>query len=168
MVIFDFDQTLVDTQPVEHLRKARNWREVMKRTSELAVYDGIHDLLRLLHGAGIPTAIVTKSPSMVSKAIVAQHSWPIDIIIGYHDVSQRKPHPEGLQLAMTRASAQPGTTYHVGDDPLDTVAARAAGVHALGSAWGIPDSTALAQSRPDTLFTAVADLGIYLRRAFAI
>ena len=29
MIIFDFDQTLVDTSPVEALRAARRWKDVM-------------------------------------------------------------------------------------------------------------------------------------------
>ena len=45
MVIFDFDLTLVDTEPVEVLRAARRWNSVMARAPELEVYDGIHELL---------------------------------------------------------------------------------------------------------------------------
>lgn len=162
MIIFDFDQTLVDTQPVEHLRTARNWKAVMAQASDLKVYDGIHDLLQDLHARGQKLAIVTKSPDMVAKAFIRAHGWPIDIVVGYHQVRQRKPHPEGLLLAMKQAGARPGETFHIGDQAQDTEASRAAGVVAIGSAWGIDDVSELAASNPDQLFRIVPELVEFL------
>lgn len=158
MIIFDFDQTLVDTSPVEHLRAAGNWRAVMARAPQLAVYDGIHDLLAELHQRGRRLAIVTKSPDMVVKSFIRQHSWPIDIVVGYHQVRLRKPHPEGLLRAMEQAGARPASTFHIGDQAQDTEAARAAGVKAIGSGWGAIDLPALTASDPDHLFLSVAEL----------
>ena len=62
LIIFDFDLTLVDTRPVEVLRAARNWREVMSKAPSLKVYAGINGLLRELHAQGQTLAIVTMSP----------------------------------------------------------------------------------------------------------
>ncbi|MAM83763.1 MAG: hypothetical protein CL472_03700 [Acidobacteria bacterium] len=126
------------------------------------VYDGIHDLLAELHGRGQKLAIVTKSPDMVAKAFIRQHRWPIDIVVGYHQVSRRKPDPEGLLLAMKQGGASPGSTFHVGDQAQDTEASRAAGVVALGSAWGIVDTAELIASAPDGLFPSVAALREFL------
>ncbi|NKL24238.1 HAD hydrolase-like protein [Rhizobium leguminosarum] len=108
MVIFDFDQTLVDTSSVEHLRAARNWKAVMAQASKLPVYDGINELIQELHNAGQTIAIVTKSPDMVPKAFIKAHGWPIDIVVGYHHVKNRKPHPEGLLLAMSKSRTRKG------------------------------------------------------------
>lgn len=163
MVIFDFDQTLVDTSPVEALRKARRWSDVMARLDRLHPYNGIGELLAQLHAAGHPLAIVTRSPDMVAKAIVKGEGWPIDIIIGFHAVSRRKPDPEGLLLAMQRGGAAPADSFHVGDNPEDTEAARGAGVVAIGTSWGISDPSALIASKPDYHFETVAEL----RRFFA-
>lgn len=162
LIIFDFDQTLVDTGPVEALRAQKNWRGVMARIGELTVYPGISELLNCLRENGDTLAIVTKSPDMVPKAFVRAHDWPIDIVVGYHAVSRRKPDPEGLLLAMQRARASADRTFHVGDQAEDTLAARAAGVTALGSLWGIRDRADLTASAPDALFTAVADLHAFL------
>jgi HAD superfamily hydrolase (TIGR01509 family) len=162
MIIFDFDQTLVDTSPVEALRAARRWRDVMARASDLKVYDGIGELLDVLHQRGQTLAIVTKSPDMVPKAFIRAHKWPIDIVVGYHHVKKRKPDPEGLLLAMTQAGAEPGTTLHVGDQPEDTEASRAAGVVPLGAAWGIPDAAALEASKPDVVFKSVEQCKSFL------
>lgn len=162
MIIFDFDQTLVDTQPVEALRAARKWSAVMAQAPRLKVYDGVNDLLRELHKRGQALAIVTKSPDMVPKAFITQHKWPIDIVVGYHQVRNRKPHPEGLLIAMEQAREHAENTFHVGDQPEDTAASRAAKVTAIGSAWGIADVAALEASKPDHIFRTVDKLQSFL------
>lgn len=162
MIIFDFDQTLVDTSPVEALRAARRWRDVMAQAPRLVVYDGINELFATLHVRQQKLAIVTKSPDMVPKTFIKQHKWPIDIVVGYHQVRNRKPHPEGLLIAMSQAGASPEETFHVGDQPEDTEASRAAKVVAVGSAWGIDDAAALKASKPDQIFDTVGELRAFL------
>lgn len=161
MIIFDFDQTLVDTSSVEHLRAARKWKAVMAQISKLPTYDGINDLIRELHQVGQTIAIVTKSPNIVPEAFIKANGWPIDIVIGYHQVKNRKPHPEGLLLAMSKAGASPNETYHVGDQPQDTEASRGANVIALGAAWGCTDIRELKASNPNVLLTSVKELREY-------
>ncbi|WP_444443279.1 HAD family hydrolase [Rhodobacter capsulatus] len=163
MIIFDFDQTLVDTSSVEQLRAARNWKAVMAKAPQLPVYEGMTELLSELHASGHTLAIVTKSPDMVPKAFIRAHKWPIDIVVGYHQVKNQKPDPEGLLLAMSKAGASPENTYHVGDQPQDTEASRGAGVMALGSAWGCGDIQGLEASNPDEIFSTVADLAVFLK-----
>lgn len=165
MVIFDFDQTLVDTSPVEALRAARRWRDVMAQAPKLVVYDGVGELLAALHEKRQPLAIVTKSPDMVPKAFIKQHEWPIDIVVGYHQVTRRKPDPEGLLLAMKQAGAGPADTFHVGDQPEDTEASRAAKVTAIGSAWGLVDVAALEASKPDRIFKSASELRAFLLKS---
>jgi HAD superfamily hydrolase (TIGR01549 family) len=162
VIIFDLDQTLVDTSPVEALRAARKWGAVMAQAPRLTVYEGINDLLTALHEHGQTLAIVTKSPDMVPKVFIRQHRWPIDIVVGYHQVKQRKPNPEGLLLAMAQAGARPAETLHIGDQPEDTAASRAAKVTAIGSGWGLRDISALHASEPDYLFKTVAELRSFL------
>ena len=165
MVIFDFDLTLVDTGPVQALRAARKWRSVMARVPELEVYEGVHELLSDLHARHQALAIVTKSPDMVPKAVLERHGWPIDIVVGYHQVRRRKPHPEALLLAMRRAGADPADTFHVGDQREDTEAARGANVMAIGAGWGLADTAPLTASRPDRLFMSVRQLRKFFRSA---
>lgn len=161
MIIFDFDQTLVDTSPVEQLRARRDWRGVMDRARELKVYPGIDRLLADLHAKGHKLAIVTKSPDMVPRWFIKTYGWPVDIVVGYHDVNRRKPDPEGLLLAMTRGKAKSSETYHVGDQAQDTEAARGAKVIAVGVTWGIDSDAELLASGPDVVFNTVAELDAY-------
>ncbi len=135
----------------------------MARIGSLAVYPGITPLLSSLHEQGEALAIVTKSPDMVAKGLCKLHDWPIENIVGYHQVKARKPDPEGLILAMQRVGARPEETLHVGDQPEDTQASRAAGVTAIGSAWGLLDVQALRESKPDYLFSSVEELAALLK-----
>ena len=99
MIIFDLDQTLVDTSSVEDLRRAQQWRPVMAKLDRLPVYAGVSRLLERLHGAGHALAIVTKSPDMIARKLAQMHGWPVEIIVGYHQVKRPKPNPDGLLLA---------------------------------------------------------------------
>ena len=161
MVIFDFDRTLVDTRPVEYLRARRRWSEVVRSLPDLEPYLGVGDLLDLIESRGICIGIVTSSPNMIPIKAAALYRWPIrpDLCIGPHQVGfLYKPDPAALFHVMDKCRAEPRFTYHVGDQANDTKASRAAGVTAIGAAWGITDATELRNSQPDHLFHAVVDL----------
>ncbi len=134
----------------------------MARAPELEVYDGVHELLFDLHANGQTLAIVTKSPDMVPRYFVRRHRWPISIVIGYHQVTKRKPDPEALDLAMREASAERAETFHIGDQPEDTEASRRAGIVAIGAGWGSVDVGLLRASNPDHLFTSVQECREFL------
>ena len=162
MIIFDFDLTLVDTKPVEALRAAREWKSVMARAPTLEVYSGVHELLFDLAARGQTLAIVTNSPDMVPRFFVRRYRWPISIVIGYHQVSRRKPDPEPLALAMREAGGKRGETFYVGDQPEDTEASRRAGIVAIGAGWGSADVGLLRASNPDHLFTSIQECREFL------
>ena len=134
----------------------------MARVAKLEVYDGVHELLLDLDGCGQTLAIVTKSPDMVPQYFVKRYRWPIHIVLGYHQVSRRKPDPEALLLAMRKAGAERDKTFHVGDQPEDTEASRRAGVVAIGAGWGLIDIGLLQASNPDYLFTSVRECRQFL------
>ena len=165
MVIFDFDQTLVDTTSLASLRASRRWSEVNRRAKSLNPYPGITELLEDLAEWNQSIAIVTTSPSMVAEGFAARHNWPIDSVIGFHQVNRRKPDPEGLLLALKRSNAEASTSFNVGDRPEDTVASNRAGVVAIGAGWGCEDTEQLRESCPDDLFMSINELHVFLAEA---
>jgi len=60
------------------------------------------------------------------------------MIVGFEDVSRHKPHPEGINLALSRLAALPRQTLVVGDSAADMEAARSAGCWSYYATWGIP------------------------------
>ena len=50
------------------------------------------------------------------------------VIVGGEDVTEHKPHPEGLLTAVSRLRMQTGNVYYVGDSMVDALAAERAGV----------------------------------------
>ena len=163
MLIFDFDQTLVDTRQAAPLRQARNWSQVRAVTRGLEPYPGITELLGELHALRQPLAIVTSSPDMVAREFAQQHQWPIETVIGYHQMQRhQKPDPYGLNLALQQCGADAATSYHMGDREQDTQASRAAGVIAVGAGWGSEEIDLLRASQPDRLFMSVAELSAFL------
>ncbi|MDR7317816.1 phosphoglycolate phosphatase-like HAD superfamily hydrolase [Brevibacillus nitrificans] len=82
--------------------------------------------------------------------------WKLDgyfeIVITGDDVSDPKPHPEGILLAMQKLGADPRETIYVGDSDDDVIAGRAAGLQTVGVNW--PAVTQF-DPAPDYLFTDV-------------
>ena len=72
----------------------------------------------------------------------------LSLCLDHHGLSRRfvtlqtadrhpsKPHPSMIELAMAEAGAVPETTLMIGDTSYDMAMARAAGVTAIGVAWG--------------------------------
>lgn len=174
MIIFDFDQTLVDTRSTEHLRSSRRWNDVMRRSSDLVPYPGVTEMLGDLGELGQELAIVTNSPNMIPKMFAQRYAWPIsvDCILGFHQVrrDRRKPDPEGLLLALNHASSvsEHQSHFHVGDAPEDTLASRRAQIVSLGAGWGCSSIEDLRQSAPDHLFLTVAELHEFLVSSFQV
>jgi HAD superfamily hydrolase (TIGR01549 family) len=83
------------------------------------------------------------------------------------DAGQRKPHPEGLHLALAGLGASPAEAAYVGDSPEDVQMARAAGVFAVGIPGGFPNREALAASAPDLLAASLDEAAAALVRLAA-
>ncbi len=75
-----------------------------------------------------------------------------DVVVCGDDVANKKPHPEGLMLAMERAQKGPNTCCYVGDCPEDIEMGRRAGVKTVGIRSRYPSSGRLLGAQPDLLF----------------
>lgn len=112
-------------------------------------------LQRLRRGAGLGVAVVTskRRPSVE----LALDSFPalrglVDFFVTMEDTTEHKPRPEpllrGLELL---GDIPPENAAYVGDAPFDIMAARAAGVLAVGVSWGAFTEDALRITEPDHL-----------------
>ena len=166
MVIFDLDQTLIDSQIAEQKRRAREWQSVYRLIPKFSVYDGILDVIGRLRAKSVPMAVVTSSPRAYCERVVRHWGFDIPILVGYHDTARRKPYPDPVIRALQLAKRRSEEAVHVGDLPKDTEAAKAAGVVAIGAMWGTLDRDSLIGSEPDVLCETVDELWSCLAARF--
>ncbi len=69
-----------------------------------------------------------------------------------------KPHPAMLEAAMRETGSAPGETLMVGDTSYDMAMARAAGVGAIGVAWGYHPAASLVAAGATTILERFEDL----------
>ncbi|MDP2717857.1 MAG: HAD-IA family hydrolase, partial [Candidatus Micrarchaeota archaeon] len=114
---------------------------------------GALDGLQRILDSGIPFAFVSNSPRDSIQTWFSAHGFADLVILGEEDVDRQKPDPQGIQKACLQLGVLPSKNVgYAGDLPNDMAAARAAGVTALGIAYG--DRRArLENSKPDFLFS---------------
>lgn len=162
-IIFDLDQTLVDSRIAEPLRRSRNWGEVYKRVPQFPVFEGIKELMQVLSRNGVGLSVVTSTHSVYCSRVLAAHGLTAHSTVCYHDTARHKPDPEPMTLALRKLGLQASEVVSVGDEPKDTLAAKAAGIVAIGALWGCLDKAALRGAGCSVLCETTSDLVQFLR-----
>lgn len=165
-VIFDLDQTLVDSRCVEPLRRSRRWQQVYNRIPDCTPYAGVVELLQSLASWNIPIGIVTSSPRSYCERLLMHLGWSVAATVCYHDTGRHKPHPDPILKALERLGVAPDGAVSVGDMAHDVIAAQKAGVFAVAALWGSPEPQALLHAGPDLTCHTVAELHRTLARRF--
>ena len=128
----------------ELVRVYREHNEPLHDT--LAGFDGIEATLETLlargHRLGIVTAKRRATVDLAFARLPLAHFF--EMVVGGDETERHKPDPEPLLLALARLDVPAAQAAYVGDSPYDMQAARAAGLFAVGVAWGgIHDRSAL-------------------------
>ena len=131
-------------------------------TRTAGFYPGIADLLRALHDRkGGAQAVLSNACGAYARRVVDVNGARafFKATLGADDAPRPKPSPEGL-LAIAKANGwDPGACVYVGDSPSDGAAARAAGMMALGCAWGAHEGDELRRGGGfDRVVATVAEL----------
>jgi HAD superfamily hydrolase (TIGR01509 family) len=118
---------------------------------------GGREVLHKLEQKGYSTGIVSSgSRARIEREIeVFGLREVFQVVICGEDVVNKKPHPEGLVLAMERAKKNPNTCCYVGDCPQDVEMGRSAGMKTIGIRSRYPASRKLADARPDFCFRSL-------------
>lgn len=138
VILFDLDQTLVNSNTVQSYRDQRQWRSVMALIHRITVYPGITEMLNSLQHSGHRIAVVTSSPRLYCDRLLYHLSLAtyIEATVCYHDTRNHKPHPEPVLFAMERLGADPAQSVMIGDEDRDISAGRAAGTITVLASWG--------------------------------
>ncbi|MBI1762642.1 MAG: HAD-IA family hydrolase [Acidobacteria bacterium] len=142
------DKTLSATMLAEYYRLS----EV--HGAEFQAFAGIAEVLTRLRALDVRLGVFTSGVT-AAALIRLRHAGLLDFfeaVIGGDQVTNYKPHPEGLQRLLRQFEVEPQTTLFIGDSPLDVQAGRAAGAKTAGVLWGAGTREALADAQPAELF----------------
>lgn len=148
-IIFDLDQTLIDSSSAEMYRKARNWQVVYSMIPKFVMYTGIREVLDEITSRGIKVCIITTSPGAYARKVINHFQIPCDHLIDFFAVSNRKPHPESFNLALKRLACTCDAVVSFGDRTIDIIASKASGIYAVACLWGSAEKDLLVSAAPD-------------------
>jgi phosphoglycolate phosphatase-like HAD superfamily hydrolase len=165
-VLFDLDNTLVDSLHLKPLRDQRRWADVASKIETVELFDGVPELWTKLRERKLHLAVVTHSPGIYARRMLAHVGLAPDKIVAYHDLDgKQKPLPYGYQLGCKGRVPRCGIA--VGDERNDLLAADAFGCIGAFAGWSrdsalTPDDCEckgwIYVSRPDELLSLVDSL----------
>lgn len=122
-------------------------------------------VLNELEGRGYCLGIVTSgSRSRVRRELNGFGlSGIFKSVVCNEDVTNKKPHPEGLIVAIHRLEKHPDVCCYVGDSPEDVQMGRRANVRTIGILSGYPNSKKLPGANPDFCFDSILHLLSHFR-----
>ena len=131
---------------------------------ECNVYDGVGDLLRELHNAGVKTAVVSSKPKefldrLVEHFGLAEH---LDAVVGPAMDNHNSNKTVLVNQALKELMLLPSTVAMIGDRHFDMEGAKAAGVNAVGVLYGYGTEEELCAAGADAVCEQVADLRGFL------
>lgn len=136
--------------PPLHLFQAYRHTYWTKTAGMISLFPGVRTLLEELHHRGLKLGIVTQKgwvfeaegrtvgASQELEEVGASEFFSVGV--GFENVTNHKPHPESVLLALERLGARPEQCVVVGDTPADIGAAKAAGCWSVHATWGIPEA----------------------------
>lgn len=158
-LIFDLDQTIINSIIAENFRKNRSWNEVYKLIPSFELYDNILDVMKRCKSSNYEIAIVTSSPSTYCNMVLNHWKIPHDFTVCYHDTNFKKPHPEPILKAIGKFQNPKHTAIiSFGDRDIDIIASKNANVVSVGCLWGALDSKSLQDSKPDHIIKTPSDI----------
>ncbi|QGQ93727.1 pyrophosphatase PpaX [Paenibacillus psychroresistens] len=124
------------------------------------IFPHVKETLAALHAQGIKLGVVTSKIRLtVAKGLELFELMPyLSTIVTSDDVSQPKPHPESVLLALSRLNSKPENTIMVGDSQYDLLSAHGAGVRSAGVAWSLQGEAVLRQFNPAYILQEMSDL----------
>jgi phosphoglycolate phosphatase len=124
------------------------------------VYDYVPETIEHLRGKGLRLGIVSTKYRYRIVEVLGREGLlePFEVIIGGEDVSEFKPDPESLNLALDKLDIPPEAALYVGDSVVDAEAALRAGVPFVAVLSGSTPREAFSEFEPRMILDSVREL----------
>jgi HAD superfamily hydrolase (TIGR01509 family) len=128
--------------------------------------EGAGDTLATLHASGYRLGVVSSGNDDRVNREIEQFGLRdlFEVVMCHEHITQRKPHPEGLHLALERMAVSPGEAAYVGDAPEDVEMGKEARVLTIGVRGNYPCSGRLLSAEPEIYLESIKDLTQHFRR----
>jgi HAD superfamily hydrolase (TIGR01549 family) len=141
---------------IEHYRKHHSHEPALT----MAPYEGVVDTLRELKRRQHLLAVATTKHTAQARHIVKELGLEnfFDFVQGTDPGLRYKPEPDIIHAVMDRLQMSSGESSYIGDSAHDMKAARAAGVIAVGAAYGFSGREGLEEGEPHAWLECPTDL----------
>ena len=123
-------------------------------------YEGIHDLLHRLRREGVQVAVASNKFQHGTDRLVAKFFGDVDFVAveGNREGAPLKPDPQIVNNILQKAGVEHARAVMIGDSSIDICTAAAAGIDAIGVAWGFRFAEELYEAGAERVVTTVAEL----------
>ncbi|MFX1308125.1 MAG: HAD family hydrolase [Promethearchaeota archaeon] len=130
------------------------------KEAESTVFEGVDELIRSLFNKKLKMAILTNNKSQYADDVLEKFNLTefFNIVIGFNDVSEVKPNPEGIQKILNNWNIKPSEAIFIGDMTTDVDAGKAANVKMVCVASGLAQKETLKEHQPDILVENTEEL----------
>lgn len=152
-VIFDLDNTLLNSDQLQNARENSLYEEVDTLLSEVKLFEPTQNIIQAIKSRNIPIGLVTNSPRWYVDKILRHFGLTgFSAIVTYNDLGPtgKKPDPMGILMACKKMLITDlSQVIYIGDHKDDINAAYSAGVIPVAPSWAktkIPQMPALTMS----------------------
>lgn len=162
-VVFDLDQTLIDTSMLDCMRRQGQWSTAYSHINETVMYDGINRVLNLLYENSVPISIVTSSPRSYAIKVLDHHGIEYQSLTAYHDTKEHKPNSAPIVKGIEQFSSAVHI-LSIGDSAKDLIASKFdLRIIRIGAMWGSCENTRDMEIHAHHLFYSPNELYEYIK-----
>ena len=133
---------------------------IANHDTRVAAYPGVVELVRGIRAQGARTGLVTSKQRIGAMRGLERLGLvdEMEVVIAADDVTNPKPHPEPVLMALERLGEKAASSLYVGDSVHDMECGRKAGVATAAVLWGPFTRAHLAPAEPTYWVARPADV----------
>lgn len=95
----------------------------------------LYELHENNHELGVVSSLASKYCNELLRLNKISHYFKT--VVGYHQTQKHKPFPDPISYCIDRLSGPRESSYYIGDNFKDIIAAKGAGIRSVAALWGI-------------------------------